>query len=341
MRASISVMNKMIKLFYSLSPLQRALAIIAIIVFHTLLILFLVYSHRIFAAFAPVAIGWRALPGGWLIVFFLTCACAFPPMVGYSTCITLAGFVYGFPGGWPIVAAATVFGSTASFLASRTIFSRYVHALVGGDKRFVALGQVLRRDGLLVLAAIRFCPLPFSLSNGFLATIPSITPVRFALATAMATPKLLVHVFIGSRLALLAENGDEMSAGDRAINYLSMFVGSLVGLALSLLIYQRTMARATELSREEVAENGIPIDGGDDGSGGLDYADLEGGMMHRLRPGEADEAALMNDDDISLWETDGIELGYRDEEDTPTSTTAATNGGRMENGNGGHAKGRA
>lgn len=329
MRTSTSVMNKALKLFYSLSPLQRVLAVLAVVAVNVLLILFLVYSHRIFAALEPVAAGWRALPGGWVLVFLMTCLSGFPPMIGYSTCVTIAGFVYGFPGGWPIVASATVFGSTAAFLTSRTVFSSYVHATVGADKRFVALGQVLRRDGLFVLAAIRFCPLPFSLSNGFLATIPSITPLRFALATAISTPKLLVHVFIGSRLALLAESGDEMSTGDKVVNYLSMIVGSSLGMGLGLVIYRRTVARAKELAREEGAGNGVPIDGDGDE---LDYADLEEGVLggiggrRQQRPGEADEAALMDEDDISLWETDGVEGGYRDDEDTRVAENGTENG---------------
>jgi uncharacterized membrane protein YdjX (TVP38/TMEM64 family) len=62
-----------------------------------------------------------------------------------------------------------------------------VHRLVGRDHRFVALGQVLRRDGLGVLAMVRFCPLPYSLSNGFLATVPSVGVGGFAAATACAT----------------------------------------------------------------------------------------------------------------------------------------------------------
>ncbi|KAI0851441.1 hypothetical protein F5Y00DRAFT_229728 [Daldinia vernicosa] len=329
MRASMSFSNNMLKLFYSMTLLQRIIAVSALLVVNVLLVLFLVYSHRIFAALAPVAKGWRALIGGWVIVFLMTCASGFPPMIGYSTCVTIAGFVYGFPGGWPIVASATVFGSTAAFIASRTIFSGYVHSLVGADKRFVALGQVLRRDGLLVLAAIRFCPLPFSLSNGFLATIPSISPWRFALATAMASPKLLVHVFIGSRLALLAESGDTMSAGDKAINYLSMILGSAVGITLSLFIYRRTMARARELAREEAAENGVAVDGALDEELDLGYGDLEEGR--RQRAGEADEAALMDDDDISLWETDAVDgVGYRDESEEEDA--AGKGNGRVSHG---------
>ncbi|KAH9902292.1 hypothetical protein F4778DRAFT_118315 [Xylariomycetidae sp. FL2044] len=307
MQASVSAMNNLLKLYYNLTPTQQILFSVVGLVIFALTIVFLVYSHRIFAALGPVAESWRALPGGWVLVFLMTCVTAFPPMIGYSTTITIAGFVYGFPGGWPIVAAATVVGSAGAFLASRTVLSGYVHRLVGADKRFVALGQVLRHDGIFMLAGIRFCPLPYSLSNGFLATIPSISPMSFALATAMATPKLLVHVFIGSRLALL---GDDMSLGDKVINYLSMVIGSVVGIAIGLIIYRRTMARAKQLARDDAAEHGVIVDDTDD----LTYEDLEEGILHNQRSEDADAAALMDDDDLSLWDNDGLDDFYRDEE---------------------------
>ena len=173
--------------YYRRLPLAHRIALATALACSTALgIVFLVYSHRIFAWLVPVARGWRALPGGWVFVWLFAFATAFPPMIGYGTAVTVAGFVWGFPLGWPIVATATVAGSTAAFMTSRGIFSGYVHRLVGADHRFVALGQVLRRDGLLVLAAVRLCPLPFSLSNGFLATIPSISPAAFAAGTAIA-----------------------------------------------------------------------------------------------------------------------------------------------------------
>ncbi|RYP29657.1 hypothetical protein DL766_005287 [Monosporascus sp. MC13-8B] len=328
--SSLTALNNAARLLQGMSAGQLALASLAGAAALTALVLVLVYSHRIFAWLAPVAEGWRALPGGWVLLFLLTCATAFPPMIGYSTCLTVSGFVYGFPGGWPVVAAATVAGSTAAFAASRTVLSRYVHRLVGADRRFVALGQVLRHDGLLVLVGLRFCPLPFSLSNGFLATIPSISPLGFALATALSTPKLLVHVFIGSRLARLAESGDKMTVGDKAVNYLGMLVGSVVGLAVGLVVYRRTMARAEQLAREELEAGtggGSGAIGGDDRLGG-DYGDLDEGIVAAQLLGEADEAALMSEDDISLWaredggiadaeDLDAGELreGYRDSSD--------------------------
>lgn len=187
LRGAYSLYQQALRLFLSLSPLYQLLVLAGGALAFILGILALVYSHKIFAALGPIAETWRALPAGWLLVWLLTFACAFPPMIGYSTAVTISGFVFGFPLGWPIVATATVAGSTAAFFTSRGVFSGYVHRLVGRDRRFVALGQVLRRDGVVVLAMIRFCPLPYSLSNGFLATVPSIRPLGFALATACAT----------------------------------------------------------------------------------------------------------------------------------------------------------
>lgn len=313
--------------FYGgLTPTQQFLVLAALVLVLALAITLLIFSHRIFTLLSPVAKSWRALPAGWLIVWALIFITGFPPIIGYSTACTIAGFVYRFPLGWPIAATATVAGSTAAFLASRTVLAGYVDRLVGQDRRFVALGQVLRHDGLGVLALVRFCPLPYSLSNGFLATVPAITPASFAMATAFASPKLLVHVFIGSRLALLAEKGDEMGFGDRMVNYISMLVSGAVGVGVGYFIFRRTMARAAELAREEDGgEAGRPL-ARDGGSGGAyvddaddDEAGLGEGGGRLMDPNDA-AALMVDDDDISLW--DSAE-GW--EED---------GGGHLQNGNG-------
>ncbi|ROW16221.1 hypothetical protein VPNG_01953 [Cytospora leucostoma] len=313
-------------MYDGLSPARKVLVAAAGSLLLALALVMLVFSHRIFTLLGPVAASWRALRLGWLIIWAATFLVAFPPLIGYSTACTVAGFVYGFPLGWPIVATATVAGSSASFAASRTVLAGYVDRLVGADRRFVALGQVLRRDGLGVLALVRFCPLPYSLSNGFLATVPSVRPLTFALATAASSPKLLVHVFIGSRLALLAEGGDAMTTTDRLVNYASMFVGGAVGTGVGYFIYRRTMARAAELAREEAeAEGGRPLDGRGAGGVGVgvgvgsgEYVDdglVEGGEdVALMDPGDA-AALMVDDDDISLWDTAGDDGGFEEEED--------------------------
>ncbi|KJK82957.1 hypothetical protein H634G_01085 [Metarhizium anisopliae BRIP 53293] len=312
----------LIQYYLSLSPLYRVLAVLGCLLGWALIVLTIVYSHRFFSWLTPVAKSWRELPGGWLIVFALIFVTAFPPLIGYSTANTIAGLVYGFPNGWPVAAVACTLGSLAAFLASRTVLSRYVDRMVGKDHRFIALGQVLRRDGILYLTAIRFCPLPFSLSNGFLATIPSITPLSFAISTALSTqvppllvsppvPKLLIHVFIGSRLAVLAEEGDKMTAGDKAVNYIGMVVGGIIGLAVGLAIYRRTMARAAELALEE----GQDIGHVEQGSGRYDDTDDTDATLLDSE----DAAAIMSGDDVSLWGAQANAWGTFDDDGDDSS----------------------
>lgn len=174
-------------------------------------------------------------------------------------------------------------------------------------------------------------------------------------------PKLFIHVFIGSRLALLADSGESMSGFDRFINYASMAVFGMLGAFVGLLIYRRTMARAEELAVAAAAAGGrssfdSDIGGYDDGDDDdddpsrLEAGDplLDGGRRHRrsrsnedpaalgngeengrmTHPDELDQAALMDDDDISLWDTHGD--GYHDwddEEETRTGNGTGIGGG--------------
>ncbi|KAK4205320.1 hypothetical protein QBC40DRAFT_249324 [Triangularia verruculosa] len=327
---SITLSNSALRLYLSLPPFQKILVLLALGTLFTLGVLFLVYSHTIFTSLAPLAASWKK---SWLFlftIFCLTCLTGFPPVIGYSTCVTITGFVYGFPHGWPIAACATVTGSTAAFVTSRGVLKGYVHNLVGKDKRFVALGQVLKKDGVVVLAMIRLCPLPYSLSNGFLATVGSISPVTFAAATALTTPKLLVHIFIGSRLALLAESGDKMTGFDKFVNYTSMAIGAGIGMGVAFAVYKKTMARAEELAGEDL-------------EGGLLEGEQEEENDRLVDPDEMDAAAvdvlMMDDDDISLWDH-GTDReggrreqmdGYRDDvwEDAP-ELPREQNGGYMK-----------
>jgi uncharacterized membrane protein YdjX (TVP38/TMEM64 family) len=304
LRSADKVQRKVISTFQKLGLFQRILAVITLITCLVFGILFLVYNDRIFGMLAPFAEKWREIRCGWTILWALTFIAAFPPLIGYSTTITIAGFVYGFPNGWFIVATATVAGSLASFMASRTVLSSYVHRLVGEDKRFNALALTLKHDGLKILCMIRFCPLPYSLSNAAISTFPTVHPLMFALATAIASPKLLIHVFIGSRLASLAEN-KKMDSSIKAINYASIIIGAVLGAAVGWIIYQRTMIRARDLETEELeaargaSSPSLSRERSSYSDGGVDDS-------------ETDAAALMNDDDISLWDNDDRDEGYTD-----------------------------
>ncbi|KAJ5570012.1 uncharacterized protein N7459_009442 [Penicillium hispanicum] len=212
---------------------------------------FMVLTGKLFIWLGPVAERWeRSLLVAfvlWLCVFSVS----FPPLVGWSTFGTVAGFIFGVWKGWLIYATATVLGSTASFYVSRTVLSKFVNRLMEHDKRFAALALTLKYDGLKLLCMIRLCPLPYSICNGAVSTFPTVEPLMYGLATAIITPKLLVPAFVGSRLRLLSEKGEEMSAGSKAVNIISILVTISIGIFTGYYIYQRTLARAKELEAKE------------------------------------------------------------------------------------------
>lgn len=123
--------------------------------------------------------------------------------------------------------------------------------MVASDKRFAALTLTLKEDGLKLLCMIRLCPLPYSLSNGAMSTFPTVEPSAYALATALVTPKLLIPVFIGSRLASIAKKKGEMSAGTKALNWASIIFFGFLGAFVGWFIYRKTMQRAREMEAEE------------------------------------------------------------------------------------------
>lgn len=92
--------RNMYKTAEKMTPVQMALAVLAGIALITLTIVFLVFNEKIFAWLEKIAQWLRETNGGWLILWAMTFATAFPPIIGYSTCLTLAGFVYGFPHGF-------------------------------------------------------------------------------------------------------------------------------------------------------------------------------------------------------------------------------------------------
>lgn len=240
------------RVWNGMTTLQKILTCIGLVALNVLGILFLVFNERIFGWLEPLAERWKNTTGGWTVLWAIVFLCAFPPMIGYSTAATTAGFVYGVWEGWFILATATIAGSFCSFIVSRSILRKWVERMTANDKRFAAFSLILKHDGLKLLAMIRLCPLPYSLSNGAMSTFPTVTPSAYALATAMVTPKLLVPAFIGSRLAIIARTREKMTMGDRAINYSSIALGAIVGTATGFYIYRQTMARAKELEDEEI-----------------------------------------------------------------------------------------
>ena len=189
------------------------------------------------------------------------------------------------------------------------MLSSFVRRLVANDPRFSALSLVLKQDGLLLLIMIRLCPLPYSLSNAALSTIRTVSPLMFAIATAIASPKLLIHVFIGSRLAAIADKKGNMNTGTKLVNYMSIIGGIMLGIGTGYLIYQRTVTRARQLEAE-------------------DHSKTVQRVGEFSRSGEfLDEATEPNtsasNDDIDFLDPEHVQVEYRDALDNEDNLGAA------------------
>jgi len=164
-----------------------------------------------------------------------------------------------------------------------------VHRLIANDKRFTALALTLRHDGLKLLIMIRMCPLPYSISNGAIATFPTVHWSAYALATAIVSPKLMLHIFIGAQLAQIADSGGKMDLKTKALSYVSIAIGGIAGVATGWFMYKKTKERAKQLEAEERA-----------GIRRLSIEDLENEYADDPGALEAAETLREEDDDISL-----------------------------------------
>lgn len=203
-----------------------------------------IFHNRVLSAMAAGSAKFRAIPYSWLILIVLYILVSFPPMIGYSVLALFTGMVYGFPNGWPLISSGTLIGSFCSFMVFRYLMRERAQALARRSVKFTAFTETLRQDSFLLLWMIRLCPLPYSLSNAAMSTVPSVEPWKFFVATLCCTPKLFLHIFIGSRLARLSTSKDNATWW---ANFLSVVIALTVGVVTSYIIYKRTTEKAAQL----------------------------------------------------------------------------------------------
>ena len=67
---------------------------------------------------------------------------SFPPLIGYSTAVTLCGFAYGLKG-FLIAAPSTVIGSAIVFVTLRLAFKKKLRSWTSTNKNWTALETVI------------------------------------------------------------------------------------------------------------------------------------------------------------------------------------------------------
>lgn len=78
-----------------LTPLQRLGAVLAWLFFMALSIAFAVFTGRLFHWLAPMADEWEKKPLAYFVIWICTFLVSFPPLIGWSTAGTLAGYLFG------------------------------------------------------------------------------------------------------------------------------------------------------------------------------------------------------------------------------------------------------
>ena len=250
------VMYKIKKLLYqgknrfdALKVWQKCLVYAAAVVFFIAGILFLVYRHKIMDKIVETSNDLESKTSTQFVLLILIFMVAFPPLIGYSFLSTCCGLIYGVSfHGWIILAIGSVCGSVASFAVFKNILHSRAEKLIHANRRFEAFASILQENNsYLILALFRLCPFPYSLTNGAVAGIYGISLRNFAIANVITTPKLLVYLFIGSRIKNLA--GTE-SAGSKLFDIISILVAVCILMVTAWILYYKTNQRYKQLQRQ-------------------------------------------------------------------------------------------
>ncbi|KAJ3987197.1 Golgi apparatus membrane protein TVP38 [Lentinula detonsa] len=165
---------------------------------------------------------------------------SFPPFIGHTTTVTVCGFAYGWRIGFLIAAAASIIGSATVFCVLRLLFSSRLRQWSAKNAKFMALESVVV-SSLPLIILIRVSPFPpWVYSNSLFASIQSVALWQFVVATAFVFPKLLLHAFIGSRMAALSDGNqrEEMDTSTKILNGCLVGGGILVAVLASWLVYR-------------------------------------------------------------------------------------------------------
>lgn len=224
----------------SLSWAQKTYAAVFLTLAIVLTALLGVYHRQLIEVIEPLKQSLNRSSWKWLYLALAVGLCSIPPMVGFATSITLTGYIFGVRFGFFVALLGSTTGAAIAFLLYRWCLQDYAGKLINRNTHFRALTDALAGSpGLKLLIMIRFCPFPFSLSNATLSTIPSVSFPKFIFATVCAAPRLMLHVFVGSRLASLAEEPGR-DPGSFWANVVGVVGGIILGIVTGLLVYRRT-----------------------------------------------------------------------------------------------------
>ncbi|EPQ28215.1 uncharacterized protein PFL1_04042 [Pseudozyma flocculosa PF-1] len=264
--------------YRALTP-RRRLYLHLLIVFEALVFAAFIYigPDTIFNKTASIALWISNRPYGLPLVLSLVVLLSFPPLFGYGTAITLCGLGWGVAApespthpamhgsllrGWAVATAGCLLGASVSFVVLRCLIRRNAHVAfierVLDDPKFRAMKEAVRRRGTSMAILIRFCPFPFCYSNLFFASLDTVSFGQFMLATALITPKLLLHVFIGARMFELMDTDEraKLDGWHKVLNVVYIVIGTVIGALTGWLVWKETQKILDQMARSEAGTEG-------------------------------------------------------------------------------------
>ncbi|ODO06122.1 hypothetical protein L198_01354 [Cryptococcus wingfieldii CBS 7118] len=235
-------------------------------------------------ALSVKAMGWK----GVVLCNIFAVLSSHPPLIGFMPTLTLIGFIYGIWPGFLIAFIASNLGAGIAFLSVRRFFLGWIKK----NDKWEAFGHVMRAKGLPLVVMIRFCPIPWNVSNGLFASIESVKFWQFMLANVAIQPRLLVPVFIGSRLTSLYSDSPTEDPLRFWINLASIGISGTISVVTGYAIYRLTLDQMRKLDQAR-AGGGVS-----DGDGELAAEALEGRALLGEYDGQGsgdEEAEMLTD----------------------------------------------
>ncbi len=178
----------------------------------------------------------------YMAVYALQTAFSLP---GGAVLTLVGGFLFGSLLGTLLVVVAATIGATALFLAAKTAFGDYLHALLqrraGATVR--RLDEGFKADAFNYLLVLRLVPLfPFFVVN----LVPAFLGVRWTTYVAATflgiIPGTFVFSQVGSGIGSIFDRGESFSLGGVLTPEISLALAGLAVLSLVPVVYRRWKA---------------------------------------------------------------------------------------------------
>ena len=120
--------------------------------------------------------------------------------------------------------------------------------------KWQAISKAVTERGIALVVLLRLCPVPpWVYSNLGFSLIPrdKLSYTQFLLATVLSTPRLFLHVFIGSRVFALSDPTQELDSTSKILDISGIVAGMVLSTVLGWYVYRVTMSKIKEAVREQ------------------------------------------------------------------------------------------